>query len=435
MRSILTGLLCVFFILFCILSCKPRETAQNIVTDLGDVKTERWAYDCFLVINNNHFVRFELSKDPLSDELTVRNGKEKIAISDYTISDDSISFVMPVFYSRIDAKISGSKLEGEWIKYPGTDKDYSMKFRGFSRHQKVIIPKKYSDYDLEADALDVEQELTSVSGKWSVTFSPGSEDEYPAIGEFQQDGNDLTGTFLTETGDYRFLHGKIYGNQFYLSTFDGSHAFLFEAEVLRDESIAGEFYSGTHWVEDFEATFDPDVELGNAYELTYLKEGHDKFDFDFIDIETRNNVRLNDSRFENKVVLLQIFGSWCPNCMDESVLYADLYRDYHSKGLEIVGVAFERAETLDQKTKGLLVKYKKHFGLEYPILFGGKANKKLAGEKFPMLNHVMSFPTTIILNKNREVVDIHTGFAGPATAGYDDFVTDLKSKIEKLLAE
>ena len=58
------------------------------------------------------------------------------------------------------------------------------------------------------------------------------EDAYPAKGIFfQKDGDVVTGTFRTKTGDYRYLEGVMDGNRLKLSTFDGAHAFLFTATV------------------------------------------------------------------------------------------------------------------------------------------------------------------------------------------------------------
>ncbi|MDA7502117.1 TlpA family protein disulfide reductase, partial [Chitinophagales bacterium] len=237
---------------------------------------------------------------------------------------------------------------------------------------------------------------------------------------------------VTETGDYRFLNGNIIGERFHLSTFDGSHAFLFEGEIKGDE-LTGKFFSGTHWVEPFEGKRDANASIGDPYKLTYLKEGAADFDWSFADALT-GDIR-SFKEYEGKPMLLQIFGSWCPNCMDESVLYSDLYDRYKSEGFEIVAVAFERSEELDDKTTNLLKKYKEHFGIDYPILFGGKASKKVAAEKFPMLNHVMSFPTSIVTDKNGNVRKIHTGFNGPATEGYSDFVNELESFIQELIRE
>ena len=53
------------------------------------------------------------------------------------------------------------------------------------------------------------------------------------MGEFSQAGDSVAGTFLTETGDHRFLAGQVRGAEMYLSTFDGAHAFLYKARQAR----------------------------------------------------------------------------------------------------------------------------------------------------------------------------------------------------------
>ena len=52
----------------------------------------------------------------------------------------------------------------------------------------------------------------NISGRWAVSFKSGSEKTSPAVGEFQQEGNKVTGTFLTPGGDYRFLQGIVDGD-------------------------------------------------------------------------------------------------------------------------------------------------------------------------------------------------------------------------------
>lgn len=72
-------------------------------------------------------------------------------------------------------------------------------------------------------------------------------DTTKAIGEFVQVENNLTGTFLTESGDYRYLDGTVQANKLYLSCFDGAHAFLFEGKIEADNTINGIFYSGKNY--------------------------------------------------------------------------------------------------------------------------------------------------------------------------------------------
>ena len=163
----------------------------------------------------------------------------------------------------------------------------------------------------------------NVTGSWETVFSKGKgENEYLAKGIFMQEGNNVTGTFRTTTGDYRYLQGVMDGDTMRLSTFDGAHAFLFTAKVT-DSTMQGTFYSGNHWQEPFEAIRNTNYQLPDPEDLTYLKKGYEQLEFSFPD-ENNLRVSLNDQRFKDKVVVVQIMGTWCPNCLDESKYYAPI---------------------------------------------------------------------------------------------------------------
>ncbi len=58
--------------------------------------------------------------------------------------------------------------------------------------------------------------------------------------------------------------------------------------------------------------------------------------------------------FKNKVVIVDIMGTWCPNCHDEEPLLVDLYNRYHKDGLEIVGLAYEYTDDAAQNARSRL---------------------------------------------------------------------------------
>lgn len=273
---------------------------------------------------------------------------------------------------------------------------------------------------------------SSVDGKWKVFFNANKESAYPAIGEFNQSKNGrVTGTFMTETGDYRFLDGFIEKDQLLLSTFDGSHAFLFNADLSKD-TLEGMFYSGSHWSTNWVGVKNDTFSLTSPNELTYLIK--DTFEFEFRTVENELYNYPNKD-LEGKVTIIQIMGTWCPNCMDETRFYKDLYKEYNSQGLEIIGVSYEYPTELEEQVKRV-ENYIENMDVPYPILIGGKASKTKASSDFNMLNEVISFPTSIFINKNGEIVKIHTGFNGPGTGAiYDEYVRETNSLIEKLINE
>ncbi|WP_299681645.1 peroxiredoxin [uncultured Tenacibaculum sp.] len=352
------------------------------------------------------------------NELHVFNAEEIIKVHEITYKNDSVKIQMPFFEGYLVAKIKENRLEGEFVK---SSLDRIVPFTAEKNTNRFANTSK---------------SVFNISGNWKTVFSPNSEeDKYIAKGIFKQEGNKVTGTFRTTTGDYRFLEGNINNDILQLSTFDGAHAFLFTAKVT-DSTMNGHFYSGNHWKEPFTAKLNNSYELPDAESLTYLKEGYETISFSFPD-KNGTMVSLKDNRFKDKVTVVQIMGSWCPNCLDESKYYSEYYAKNKSKGIEFVALAFEVAKTKEEAFE-YLNRLEEQTNITYPILLAqfGSSNKISAQEKLPMLNHVLSYPTTIILDKKGKVRKIHTGFNGPATGKlYTDFTKNFDSFLNELVNE
>lgn len=392
-----------------VFACKKDDSIQ---------KLQPAKYRAELEVNG--ILKLPFTFEVLSEnELLIFNAEEVIEVSDVTYKNDSVYIQTPVFEGYLVAKIENNTLNGSFVK------------EGLNR----IMDFKAEQNDTRFDATDDTAEY-NIEGSWETLFSPNSkEDKYVAKGIFKQYANKVTGTFRTTTGDYRYLEGILNGNELQLSTFDGAHAFLFTAEV-NDSVMNGMFFSGNHWKEPFIAKRNEDYELPDADSLTYLNEGYDKVEFSFPD-ENGNNVSLNDNRFKGKVTLIQIMGTWCPNCLDESRFYSDFYKKRPREDLEIVALAFEYVKT-EQKAFQNIKGLKENTGIEYPVLLAqyGSSSKVKAQEKLPMLNHVLSYPTTIFIDKKGAVRKIHTGFNGPATGEkYIEFKEEFEGFINQLLAE
>lgn len=361
---------------------------------------------------------FEVNPDKT---LTIFNAEEEILVDDIRYDNDSVFIELPVFESDIRAAfVNDSILSGNFIK-PEVNRIVPFK----------AVFNNNTRFDLQSPT-----PTQNVTGNWETVFSPNSEDDrYVAKGIFKQDGSKVTGTFLTETGDYRFLEGVMDGDMMKLSAFDGSHAFLFIAKV-KDSVMNGTFYSGNHFSEPFTAKPNDAFELADANTLTYLKDGYDKIEFSFPDADG-NMVSLSDARFKNKVVIIQIMGTWCPNCLDESRYFSDYYANNKTKDLEFVALAFEYAKTEEAAFKNIN-RLKNQLDIQYPILLAqyGGSDKAKAQEKLPMLNQVLSYPTSIFIDKTGKVRKIHTGFNGPATGEkYVTFKKEFEAFVNTLLED
>lgn len=370
---------------------------------------------------------FEVVYDqPESFHIEIINGEERINIPAEHISvgrrnedlKDTIRIDFPIYQSYIVALFEEDVMEGEWV-VPARG-DYAIPFVArFGRDYRFTNLRK--------------EPLTDISGRWAAQFELDSDAPFPAIGEFKQSGNQLTGTFLTETGDYRFLEGTVQANKLYLSTFDGSHAYLFEGKILEDTSIIGTFRSGKHYRTTWKAQFDPSVQLKNADSLTFLKSPDIPFDIAFKNPEGEL-IQLSDPAFQGKVRIVQILGTWCPNCRDEVQFLTDYLADHPEQDVKIIGLAFEKYRE-PEKANLQIQRYRKELKIPYPILYAGYYDKKEAAEKLPMLNQIVSYPTMILVDKQGKVRKIHTGFSGPATSAYADFKQEFEQQVTQLLQE
>ncbi|MEM0996031.1 MAG: TlpA disulfide reductase family protein [Bacteroidota bacterium] len=365
---------------------------------------------------------FNFTFDPevADPEMVVHNAAERLKIDDIRREGDSIHFRMPFFDSEIHAILAGDSLSGIWHNRARTNKNRLSFTAQQNDERRFIHPEVTPQADL--------------SGKWEVTFVHQEIDTSQAIGQFAQSGNALSGTFRTPTGDYRYLEGRVDGDQLYLSCFDGAHAFLFEAQLQEDGQLAGGFWSGAHWYESWSAKRNPEFTIAHPDSLTFLREGYTTVEFAFPNVDSQI-VSLQDERYRGKVVLVEVMGTWCPNCMDETALLDELYAELHAEGLEVISLAFEMKDEFAY-AQGNVQRMIATYDLPYEVLIAGRAGRKTAGAALPQLNHVMSYPTTLFVDRKGEVRRIHTGFSGPATGEvYERLVIDFRKFVRELLDE
>jgi len=366
---------------------------------------------------------FEITDSAEQKLLDIINGKERFRVNEISTLSDSVIIQMPLFDSEIRAVLKNETLSGQWIKHFG-DSDEVMQLNA----QKGESWRFFKDNTTtNAD----------ISGRWSVTFNTlNNQSSYASVGEFTQENGRVFGTFLTTTGDYRFLEGTVSDHTLYLSCFDGSHAYLFTGKLLNDSTITeGKFYSGLSSVETWTANKDDKAILPDAYSITDLKPGYDKIDFSFPGLDGKK-VSLSDQKFKNKIVLVQFFGSWCPNCMDETAYLTSFHKKYQEKGVEIVALAYERTKDFERSRKNI-ARLRDRFSVPYDMLVTGFTKDKIEVSKsLPMLKQFMAFPTLMIIDKNGKIRKIHTGFSGPGTGShYADFVKEFEQTIDDLLSE
>lgn len=196
--------------------------------------------------------------------------------------------------------------------------------------------------------------------------------------------------------------------------------------------MEGQFYSGNHWKEPFVAKKNPDYELPEIDELTFLNDGYKSLEFSFPD-ENGNMVSLSDERFKDKVVLVQIMGTWCPNCLDSSKFYTEFHNKNKENGFEVVALTVEFKKNPEAAFENI-ERLRERIGMTYPILLAqyGSGSKSKMQDKLPALNHIISYPTSIFIDRTGRVRKIHTGFNGPGTG---EKYTSYKAEFERFVGE
>lgn len=397
-----------------------------ICSSLFSKKLKEGTYRGVLFLNEQKGIElpfnFTVSYKGKKPLIVIKNADEKISVDEITIRGDSVNFKMPIFDTEFKTVLKGDTLEGFWINNYKTANN-KIKFRAtFGETRRFLFTPEKSKPLFE--------------GKWEVYFSPENQSVYNAIGIFHhtEQTEHLTGTFLTETGDYRYLEGMQVGTKMYLSSFDGSHAYLFTGEYTNGLLLNCKFYAGSTWEENWSGKLNPDFKLADAEEISFVKNKDEKINFTFPDL-TGKQVSLNDKKFENKPVVVQIMGTWCPNCMDESTYFSAVYKQYKKEGLEIVALAFEKTTDFE-KAKTQVLRMKKRLSIDYDILITQQTGKEKASETLSALNKITAFPTTLFLNKEHKVVKVHTGFSGPATGNaYEVYKQRTESLIKSLLKD
>ena len=385
-------------------SCDSAFSEQlNSVDYVGKLEVDK---DKYLPFN------FSVIND---STLVVKNSSEIVEFSIEYLRD-SIFINSKVFEGYIKGVLADDKIDGVFVI---ESLDRVVPFNSYKSTKRFDI--------------DFEENKKLITNTWKFTFNPEKDNTSYSVGLFNSIGqNEIGATFRTNTGDYGFMHGGYKDGNIVLSTFNGSRAYLLDAELSND-SIKGVMYAGTHSKTMIEGVLDNDFELADEYSLTTLKNNSQKFDFSY-ENTVGKLISIDDDFYDGKSMVIQFMGSWCPNCLDESKFYVDYIKENDLKDIEFVALAFEYAKTKGRALKSIL-KLKNELKINYPILLVqyGSSDKEKALEKFPMLNNIISYPTTIFLDRNKQVIKIHTGFNGPATGEkYIEFKKEFDRTIKEM---
>jgi thiol-disulfide isomerase/thioredoxin len=246
----------------------------------------------------------------------------------------------------------------------------------------------------------------------------------------------VSAAILRVDGDTGALTGHYEDGKFALSHFSGERPYLIDVTPQSDGTIL--LTLNDHFGKRELTAYRPAAARARALpeptdpaQHTKIKDPTKPLEFSFRDVNG-HLVSNTDPRFQGKVVLANITGSWCPNCHDEAPFLAELYRKYRRAGLEIVALDFEEPGQLEDLTR--LRAFIKHYGIEYTVLIGGVPEQ--VNDKLPQLVNLNAWPTTVLIGRNGLVQGIHVGFASPASGGFNDQLKEgITTRVQALLAE
>lgn len=351
------------------------------------------------------------------------NGAERLQAEVTTVDGPSVTIEFPSYNSRLTAElVSEGSLEGN-VRLNRSDGPDDIPFIAQYGPTHRFFPTEQAEVD-------------TIAGRWALTTvaQPDGEAQTGLL-ELEQQGARITGTSMKTTGDSRFLTGELRGQELYLSTFTGSSATLWRGTLAADGTLSGRSHIiGLPNLTDWTARPDANAELADPTQLTYLKEGYERLEFSFPDLDGKT-VSLSDEQFQGKVVVVVIGGSWCPTCHDETAFFSPYFNANRERGLEAIGLMYEYSEDFELAATACR-KFKNRYDVQYPMLIAGISDKEEASKTLPMINAVLVYPTMIFIDRKGTVRHIHTGFPGPATGEHHEaFKRDFTQRMDALLAE
>jgi thiol-disulfide isomerase/thioredoxin len=343
---------------------------------------------------------------------TIENGAEKIPLKNIIIKDDEIT--IPIQEYEITMELNQNtlgSLSGYLVRH---NKNPIMRT---PIHGVAGTTETFSDDGIKPSA--------DFSGHYAVEIVDEDGNKSPGVLILNQKAKKLNGSLLTPTGDYRYFSGRVSANEFVAASFDGMFNYLIKG-TIKDGIVESSLL--TNYKLKISGKLDPAARLPDAYKHTEISG----IDFTFSDLKGKLRT-LRDKKFKNKAVIIQLFGSWCPNCMDEMNYLIPWYKKNKTRGVEIIALAFERSLE-PPLAKAQLLKVQKQKQVPYTLLLAGSTAEEKPMDQIKGLKNFISFPTTIFLNRKHEVVKVHAGFTGPGTGQfYEEWKKEFNTIVDKTL--
>jgi thiol-disulfide isomerase/thioredoxin len=367
--------------------------------------------------------RFEIATQGFEPRGFFFEGKRKIGSTSGKYVDGKLQLEYEFLNSTLTATFDGEKLDGSYRYNRKNGREYA-----FHARRAVSVAANTAS-------------LPQIAGNWEMKLAgpDNSTTKDPRLVlswklYLRQAGSEVTGSILRVDGDTGTLTGRWQGDSLVLSHFAGERPVLLEGKLQPDGTLDILLNRLNRYLaartDDARAKGIPEPPDPARY--TNVKDAEEPFHFSFPDVDGRI-VSDADAQFKNKVVILAIGGTWCPNCRDEAPFLVELYKRFHAQGLEIVGLNFEASGDLAED-KPRIESFVNEFSVPYPILYAGAIPD--VKDKLPQIVNFGAYPTTIYLNREGRVANVHTGFASAATGDVHTALEyDVEQLVERLLSE
>ncbi len=396
-----------------LLAIAPAALAQS-----GTSQSLAGLWDATITFNGQDIpFRLQIAGDGSSLQGWLFNGDDKVVASGASFQNGSLMLNFDSYAAKLEAKLQDGALVGTYG--PMLKKTYPVTAR---RHVAEAEPRIYHMY--------------SIDGLWEVAVKSSKGEQAWRLIVQQKSASNVEAAILRVDGDTGALTGSYTDGKFVLSHFSGGRPALMILTPAADGTLAIDM-TDLHGASQLTATR-PDVARAKGLppptdpdHHTTVKDSSEPFRFSFPDLNGKI-VSNTDARFQGKVVLVNITGSWCPNCHDEAPFLAELYRKYRGQGLEVVALSFEEDDQLTNPTR--LRAFMKEYGIDYTVLLGGVPDDRDAKLTQPV--NLNSWPTTFFLGRDGRVRFVHAGFPGPASGDlYRQAVKEFYAQVDSLLAE
>ena len=354
--------------------------------------------------------RFQIAQQGSTIQGTFFNGEELYPSTSGSFTSGALAMSWEYTSGKLEANYKDGRLQGTFHSTRGN--------YGFSAVPHTPPPPPSAN-------------APSIDGDWEIANkSPKGEQAWQFL--VRQNGPQVAASILRIDGDTGVLTGVWRDGKFTLSHFSGARAALMEVTVNPDGSL--------HLLQNGKTEYTalrPEAARAKGLppptdpaDHTGVKDPSAPFRFAFNDLSGKT-ISQDDARLKGKVIVLNVFGSWCPNCHDEAPFLEEMYKKYRARGVEVVGIDFEEPDQLQDPVR--MRAFAKRYGIDYTVLVAGLTDQ--VNDKLPQMKNFNAWPTTFFIGKDGRVAHVHAGFPSSASGKkYAEAKQDFTQTVERLLA-